>query len=60
MARQRILPWLLAWAVRHAKPLSIFCYISAVALLLAMPLARRANYLDENALLAGSARSNMR
>ena len=60
MARQRILPWLLAWAVKHAKPLCIVCYISAVALLLAMPLARKANYLDENALLAGSARSNIR
>ncbi|KAK9805223.1 hypothetical protein WJX72_007042 [[Myrmecia] bisecta] len=53
--RKKLLYRFLAASVRHATPASLFLYAAAVLGLLALPLVVKDNYLDENALLAGSA-----
>lgn len=51
---------LLGLCVQYAQPLSFVLYLSALGGFLYLPEAAKRNYLDENALLAGFASSQIR
>lgn len=51
---------LLGLCVQYAQPLSFVLYLSAAGGFLLLPHAGKRNYLDENALLAGFANSQIR
>lgn len=60
MAKARLMARLAAAAVRRADTLSACLYLLAIAGLLTLPLAGKAIYHDENALLVGHAESVIR
>lgn len=60
MAKARLISRLAAAAVRRADALSACLFLIGIAGLLALPLAGKAIYHDENALLVGHAESVIR
>lgn len=60
MAKARPLAGLTAATIKRAGLLSVCLYVLAVVGLLALPLAGKAIYHDENALLVGHAESVIR
>ena len=60
MARAKLVGRLAAAAVRRANTISACLFLLGIAGLLALPLAGKAIYHDENALLVGHAESVIR
>ena len=58
--QKKLLHRLLGVCVQHAQTLSGVLYVASLAAFLGLPLAAKRNYLDENALLAGFAHSQIR
>lgn len=58
--QKKLLHRLLGVCVQHAQILSAVLYVASWVAFLGLPLAAKRNYLDENALLAGFAHSQIR
>ena len=58
--QKKLLHRLLGVCVQHAQTLSAVLYVASLTAFLGLPLAAKRNYLDENALLAGFAHSQIR